>query len=353
MRAGLVLLPPPLLAQLHATAPAESWPGVLAVNTAVRARLEQMLAEASNGLGAVLLERLELSGPTLWHSVRAALWADRIAMSAGAEFVSSTDGPGLLYATRSGAAVRLAPLSFRTVRHLAGSPAAVDRLRQALETVLLPHRFGVYLRHPLGDDADPSGVVAAAFGWIRDVERGVARRYATFDDDDSGLHLDIDLLDDGLGGPPGAWFIAPPSRGPEWLGLIDRRLVHLLDAHAAPEPIIPVLAADPRWNLGRGFMCQWLYGTPREVSVVPGRSAQIQWPHDDAGFFADARARRVPALWWLEASDRGPLTVNGWSHVNPWGPPVDLRFPGARLDRHGGDATLSWDTSPPTLWEGP
>lgn len=331
----------------------DRWPQVVASDVTVRESVERALDNASGELAGRLLEKLVSGNANHWHGVRAALWTDALATAAGASFVRTGAGPVLHYETQSGQPVQLAPLSFRTLEHLAGPPVAVARVVSALETVLLPHRFAIHIREPIGEDVDPAGLVAATFGWIRQAERGSAPRYASFDDAGAGLHLDIDLLDAGDGPAVGAMFVMPPCRGPEWLGLIDRRLQQLLATHSGTDPLIPVLCADPKWNLGRGFPCQWLYGTPRMVDVEAVGAARIRWCEDGVGFFADPLNQRIPAVWWLECGPVSPMGWRGWSHGNPMGPSVDIEFPGARLAPHHSDGTWSWDSAPPTSWEAP
>ncbi len=346
-------LPPSLLVELGGGTPSDRWPEVVASNADVRASVERALENASDELAGRLLEKLVTGTANTWHGVRAALWTDALARRAGATFVEVGTGPLLHYKTELGEDIHFAPLSFRTLEHLAGPPAAVARVVAALETVLLPHRFAVYIREPIGEDVDSSGLVAATYGWVRQAERGVAARYASFDDAESGLHLDIDLLPEGTGPAVGAMFVMPPCRGPEWLGLIDRRLQQLLTTHPGTEPLIPVLCADPKWNLGRGFPCQWLYGTPSMVDVQAIGSARIRWANDGIGFFADPVNQRIPAVWWVERGKENPMSWRGWSHGNPSAPSLDIEFPGARLAVHHEDGTWSWNSDPPTSWEAP
>lgn len=332
-------------------APKERWPTLLAEDPAARAALTRAIAAAPPELRAAIEARLDAGADADWLLARTWLWCHALATLGGARF----DGLGpenLLRYEVDGHRVLLAPLVVRTPRHRGGEPEDVQRLVRSLETVLHPHRFAVHLRRPLPAGFDPAPVVGAAFGWVREVERGQAGRHAPYDDPEAGVALDLDLLDAEVQGGGGALFVARPSRGPEWLGVLDRRLQRLLVALVDREPdasLIPVLCADPRWGIGRGFQCQWLYGTPREVSVDPEAGARCTWPAHGGGFFADALSSRVAGVWWLEGDGAGG--ARGWAHDNPWSArPVRQPFPGAILRQVAPGPVLAWSEPAPTTW---
>jgi len=319
------------------------------------ASLDPLMARVAPVVSAAAKARLLAGREADWQVARALLWTADLAQRGGLEVVAVAESNALIAQEDSGEELVLLPVALRTPPHRGGHPDDVARLVASLETVFLPRAFAVHLRQPLPEGFAPDDVAAAAFDWLRGAEDDGAVAFAAYDDPARDVGLDLDLLDGRLAGAGGAWFVAHPSRGPEYLGAVDRRLQRALPPVLAAHPdrpVVPVLVADPLWGLGRGFQCQWLYGTPREVFVCPDAGAQITWDSASTGFFADPVAARVRAVWWLEVG-ASPVLPRGWAHENPWttaaGP---SHFPGARLAHRDGGAALdaAWTSTPPSQW---
>jgi len=353
------------LGTLRAKHDVARWPGLLAdpEQEALLRRLELGLAwlrpQVRDRIGDLLTS---LSLPNLFLG-RAMVWGASLAGLTGSVPVEARANGALVVQPPKGPKFLLVPLVFHTGDASPGSPEAVQRLVDSLESAFGDRPFALHLRRSLSAEFDADAVFRAVQLWVRAVDRGEWRgRHAVYDDEK--VSLELTLLDAQRREERGSLtFFLGPSVSLHRLAVVDSHLQEMAAEHAGEEyPLVGLLAANPRWGLTRGYVCQLLYGTPDEVVTrgAGGPGAYVATYGDDRySLFADPQFRRLAALWWVEPAPGDPIGVAGWAHENPWrssgveAPP----FPGSRYRPfEAGDealenaATMTWEPREPSTW---
>ncbi|MBW2254265.1 MAG: hypothetical protein JRI25_06655 [Deltaproteobacteria bacterium] len=344
------------------------WPGVLA-----DPEQEVLLRRLELGLGwleqpvrdriAGLLTSLAL--PNLFLG-RAMLWGASLAGLTGSVPLEARADGALVVQPPKGPTFLLVPLVFHTQDVSPGPAEAVQRLVDSLEGAFGDRPFALHLRRSLSPEFDSDAVFRAVQLWVRAVSRGEWRgRHAIYDDDQISLELTlIDAVRRREG--QSLTFFMGPTVSLHRLAVVDSHLQEMARQYASEElPLVGLLAANPRWGLTRGYVCQLLFGTPDKVvtrgSGGPGTHLAT-YGDDRYSLFADPQFRRLAALWWVEPAEGDPIGVTGTAHENPWraagvlAPP----FPGTRFrpfdageEAPENAVMMTWEPRHTSTWRGP
>lgn len=336
----MAVLPTAFLDILREKGDLSRWPGVLAVDEALRARVEAALATLPADVGETFLRRVMSTRTGDATFGRALLWAAAKARVMGASVEGLHDDSSMRLVSASGVPFLLATAVFQMDRDARGAPDAVGRLVRTLEGGFAGRRFALAVRRPVPVDFDSDAVSRAVTLWVRAVERGDWRgRHAVYDDERLSIELTLLQAAPAATGQ-GLTFLVGPSVSLDRLAAVDAHLQAVGRRYVdARLPLVVSLVGEPTWGVSRGYATQLLYGTAQEVrasSDAAARSWTAAYPPDGLGLFADPQFRRLAALWWLEPDARDPLEARGWAHDNPWveGAAGLPAFPGPRCARH-------------------
>lgn len=330
------------------------WPGLLAERPDLRGRVEAAVAAIPEAVRDEVASRLTSTSVRDLFLGRAVLWGLTLAGLGGAQPVGWVDEDLVRMRGPAGDWL-LAPLIFHTGGTGPGRPELVDKLLRALESTFEGRPWALHVRRPLSPDFDLDAVTKAVQLWVRAVERGEWRgRHAIYDDD--RISIELTLLESSRRREGDALtFLVGPSAALERLALVDSHLQQLARQLGEEEArVVPLLVAQPRWQVTRGYMCQLLYGTPDEVRASSEGEVLATYRSERFSLLADPQFQRLAAIWWVEAAPSDPLGFSGWAHENPWCPAREVApiFPGTRyrvVDPEAG--TMTWEGKHPTRWE--
>jgi len=259
--------------------------------------------------------------------------------------------------TLSGPGPQVAVLSFLHKGRSGPDRATVQRLSAALDRVGTRRRLAVIVHSRLPEDFDTEEVRRAVDAWLGEVERGLWQgRYATFVDEQRGIHLEFGLTGRTVKRGARVCFVLGPFLGPAALLAAEPRLIAELNRHhlgpQAGQPLLLVCFADQPWAVGQGALRDFLFGQARSMCLdVDGeaRSLAITFRGGPAAaLFRDPVFSDLVGVAWLGRDGEDPTRVRAALHLNPWAnlpldpdllPPVPVLAPSGR---EGGEVTMAW-----------